>query len=65
MESDQRDFLQLHCLWHVERGHYSLDRPRFAGFRWPCSTRLVVLGQAVGNHNLAIRIISAAAIFEF
>ncbi len=36
-----------------DRGN--LDKPQFAGLRWPGSTRVVVLGQGVGDHVLAIR----------
>ena len=32
-----------------------MDKPQFAGLRWPGSTRVVVLGQGVGDHVLAIR----------
>src|SRR6266567_262528 len=37
-----------------DRGN--LDKPQFAGIRWPGSTRVVVLGQGGGDHVLAIRI---------
>jgi hypothetical protein len=33
-----------------------LDKPRFAGLRWPGSTRVVVLGQGLAIIILAIRI---------
>jgi hypothetical protein len=35
--------------WHVERGHGNLDKPQFAGFRWPSCTRVVVLGQGLAS----------------
>ena len=37
-------------------GWGNLDKPQLAGLRWPGSTRVVVLGQVVGDHVLAIRI---------
>jgi hypothetical protein len=31
----------------VKRGQGSLGKPRFAGLRWPGSTRVVVIGQGI------------------
>src|SRR5882724_5621614 len=40
----------------LEEDRGNLDKPQFAGLRWPGSTSVVVLGQGVGDHVLAIRI---------
>ena len=52
--------------WHVKREQGNLDKPQFAGLRWPSSTRVVVLGQRVLAIRSGVRVLAIKlAIFTF